>query len=105
MDESRDGPLASSAMELGQGMRRMMERRGWTLRDMEKLQKEASTAVASRSLLSQLERGTKKKLPSVALAKDLDRLYCGESWIHMSVVALSQRTWSPWDGEWPKEDH
>jgi hypothetical protein len=70
---------------------------------MEALQAATGKVFASKSLLSKFETG--KKLPSVTMAKELDRLYGGESWIHMSVVALSQRTWSPWDVEWPAHEH
>ncbi|WP_395405626.1 helix-turn-helix domain-containing protein (plasmid) [Arthrobacter sp. UC242_113] len=101
--ESRDGPLASSATELGQAMRKMRKSRGWTLRDMEALQEHACTHIASKSLLSKFETG--KKLPDEATSEKLDQLYGGESWIHMSVVALRQRTWSPWDADWPATEH
>lgn len=103
MGESRDGPLASSAVELGQGMRKIRESRGWTLRGMERLQEDAGEVFASRSLLSEFETG--KKLPSLAVAEKLDRLYGGESWICLSVEALRQRKWSPWDAEWPATEH
>lgn len=70
---------------------------------MEGLQVDAGEVFASRSLLSAFETG--KKLPSVSVAEKLDRLYGGESWIHMSVVAMRQRKWSPWDAEWPANEH
>lgn len=70
---------------------------------MEARQKEADQSFASRSQLSKYETG--KILPSVTAAEKLDRLYAGRSWIYLSVVALSQSTWSPWDAEWPAYVH
>lgn len=97
------GPLAASQTQLGQAMRKLRQNRRWSLRSMEARQREAGDFFASRSQLSKYESG--KMLPSLAVAEKLDRLYAGRSWIRLSVIALSQTTWSPWDSDWPADVH
>lgn len=109
MKEMRPGPLAGSLQELGEAMRRMRESRGLTLRQVELLQQQISRKdgsdleFVSRASLSRYENGERR--PSRAAANMLDLVYGCQSWIHLSVVGLSQVAWSPWDDDWPSEEH
>ncbi|MFF2842445.1 helix-turn-helix domain-containing protein [Paenarthrobacter sp. NPDC057981] len=109
MTETGPGPLATSLKELGQAMRRMRESRGLSLRDVELLQKQLPQTYGlelefvSRPSLSRYENGQRR--PSRAAANMLDQVYECQSWISLSVVGLSKHAWSPWDDDWPSEEH